>query len=97
VPERFQLSNRLVVAPDFSAPQGWKNRSETVTIVLPDGKHSEAKASLELAHFRIADPTASPERRWRLVVSFPTMTKEGLPKGSKVMVPKSLKAAIQSH
>ena len=42
VTERFQLDNGLVVVPDFSPPNGWKNRSETVTIVLPDRKHRTA-------------------------------------------------------
>jgi len=95
VEERFQLSTGLVVVPDFSVPDGWKVRSEDVIVVLPDGKHREAKATLAVAHFRIPDPTASPDRRWRLVVTFPTMSKEDVPVGSKVMVPASLRAAIQ--
>jgi hypothetical protein len=95
VAERFQLNYGLVVVPDFSVPDGWKNRSETVTIVLPDGKHRVARASLAVAHFRIPDSAASSDKRWRLVVSFPTMTEEDVPIGSKVMVPLSLRAAIQ--
>jgi len=97
VAERFQLNYGLVVVPDFSVPDGWKNRSAIVTIVLPDGKHRVAKASLAVAHFRIPDPAASSDKRWRLVVSFPTMRKEDVPIGSKVMVPISLRTAIQSR
>jgi len=95
VAEHFQLNNGLVVVPDFSVPDGWRNRSENVTIVLPDGKRRTAKASLAAVHFRMPDPAASLDKRWRLVVSFPTMTKELVPIGSKVMVPVSLRSAIQ--
>src|SRR5262245_29789015 len=93
VAERFQLNNGLVVVPDFSPPDGWKNRSEAVTIVLPDGKQRAAMASLTIAHFLISDPTVTPDRRWRLVVSFPALSKEDMPIGSKVMVPRALRAA----
>ena len=95
VAEHFQLNSGLVVVPDFSVPDGWRNRSDNVTIALPDGKRRAAKASLAAVHFRIPDPAASLDKRWRLVVSFPTMTKELVPIGSKVMVPVSLRSAIQ--
>jgi hypothetical protein len=94
VAERFQLSNGLVVVPDCSVPGGWRNRSETVTIVLPDGRHRSATASLLVAHFHIPDPAASIDKRWRLVVSFPMMTMVDVPIGSKVTVPLSLRVAI---
>src|SRR5262245_60891245 len=84
VAERFQLHDGLVVVPDFSVPDGWKNRSETVTIELPDRKPRAAKASLAVAHFRIPDPAASSDKCWRVVVSLPAMTKEDVPIGSKV-------------
>jgi hypothetical protein len=93
--DHFQLSSGLVVVPDFSVPKGWKPRSETVTIVRPNGESREAKARLAVEHFLIRDPAVSVDRRWRLVVSFPTMTKEEVPIGSKVMVPQSLRASIQ--
>lgn len=95
VAERFQLNSGLVVVPDFSPPDGWKNRFETVTVALPDGKHRAVIASLAIAHFRISDPAAPLDRRWRLVVSFPELTKEDVPIGSKVMVPLCLWAAIR--
>jgi hypothetical protein len=97
VAERFQLNNGLVVVPDFSVPDGWKNRSDRVVLVLPDGKHCAARASLAVAHFRIPESAASSDKRWRLVVSFPTMTKDDVPIGTKIMVPISLRAAIQSR
>ena len=94
VADRFQLSSGLVVVPDFSLPSGWKARSETVVIVTPDGESRKTAASLLSAHFRIPDPTVSADRRWRLVVSLPTMTKEEVPTGTKIMVPKALKLEI---
>jgi hypothetical protein len=96
VADHFQLANRsVVVVPDFSLPNGWKARSETVTIVLPVGKCREAKASLKVGHVNIPPAIGDEDRRWRLVVSFPTLTKEDVPIGSKVMVAVSLRAAIQ--
>jgi hypothetical protein len=97
VAERFRLNNGLVVVPDFPPSDGWKNRSETVTIVLPDGKNRTAMASLAIAHLLISDPTAPPDRRWRPVVSLHALTKEDVPVGSKVMVPLTSRTAIRSR
>jgi len=94
VTDRFELGYGLAVAPDFPAPHGWKARSETVTIVLPDGKRRDAKAILSVAHISIADPAVSADRRWRLVVSFPTLRKEDVPEGTKVMGSRSLVASM---
>jgi hypothetical protein len=83
VADRFQLSSGLVVVPDFSLPKGWKARSETVAIVTPEGESRKILACLMATHFNIPDPTVSADRRWRLVVSLPTMTKEEVPIGTK--------------
>jgi hypothetical protein len=91
VADRFQLSSGLVVVPDFSLPRGWKARSETVEIITPDGENRKTCACLMATHFNIPDPTVPADRRWRLVVSLPTMTKEEVPIGTKIMVAKSLK------
>jgi len=55
----------------------------------------EATACLAVTHFNIRDPAASAERRRRLVVFLPSMTKEEVPIGSKVMAPQSLRASMQ--
>ena len=94
VADRFQLKSGLVVVPDFSLPNGWTPRSTTVVIVTPDGESRKATASLLATHFRITDPTVSADRRWRLVVSLPTMTADEVPTGTKIMVPKALKLEI---
>jgi|SRR6476661_3585614 hypothetical protein len=95
VADRFQLSSSLVLVPDFSVPKGWKPRSETVVIVKPNGESREATACLAVTHFNIRDPAVSAERRWRLVMSLPTMTKDEVPIGSKIMAPQSLRASMQ--
>jgi hypothetical protein len=91
---RFQFADRLLVLPDFSLPNGWKPRSEAVVVVTPDGQRHEVEASLLVMHLNIRDPAASVDKRWRLQVYFPTLAKEEVPIGSKVMVPPSLRAAI---
>ena len=96
VTARFELGYGLAVAPDFPVPQGWEARDETVTVVLPGGKRREAKAILSVAHINIADHAASVDRRWRLLVSFPTLRKGDLPLGSMVMGSRSLVAAVRA-
>lgn len=97
VADHFEIQGRgVVVVPDFAPPDGrWKNFSQTLVIITPDGRNHEATAHLQLSHFLIRDPAVSVEKRWRVVVSFPTLTKEEVPIGSKVMVPQSLKNAMQ--
>lgn len=99
VADHFQLQHHdVVVLPDFMPPAGgWKTCSQTVSVVTPDGQRREATARLAVWHFNIRDPEASMEKRWRLVVSFPGMSKEDLPIGSKIMVPQLLKAAMLRH
>jgi hypothetical protein len=97
VTDRFELSSGLVVVPDFSLPDGWKVRSETVTLLMSDGTHCEATAQLVITHFNIRDPAVPQDRRWRLVVSFPALKKGDLPIGTKVMVPRSLREAIEDR
>jgi hypothetical protein len=96
VSDHFQLQRiGLVVVPDFSAPPGWKPRSETVMIVTPDGQSQEATARIEVWHAEIRDPAVPADRRWRLVVSFPEMTKERVPIGSRIMASQALRAAMR--
>ena len=99
VSDHFQLQRiGLVVAPDFSAPPGWKPRSETVTVLTPDGQSQEAMVRIEVWHAEIRDPSVPADRRWRLVVSFPEMTKERVPVGSRIMASQALRSAMQlSH
>jgi hypothetical protein len=87
VEERFQLSGAgLTVIPDFSVPSGWRNRQETVRVVTPEGQAFEALAQFTRTHFKINDPTASVDRRWRVLLSLPEARKEQVPIGSRVLV-----------
>ena len=56
----------------------------------------EATASLQLEHLHIRDITVPAEKRWPLVICFPGVTSEEVPIGSKIVVPKSLKAELDA-
>lgn len=96
VEERFQIESiGLVVVPDFSVPSGrWKNFSETVVVVRPDGHHFELTADFKMAHFNIAAANASLDDRWRIVVWLPDGKKEEVPIGSKILVSHEAREAV---
>ena len=95
VADRFQLSYDLVVTPDFAVPaKGWRPCSQTAILVTPEGRSFETTVGMAIAHFNISDRGAPEERRWRVVVSFPKLTKEEVPIGSKLMVSRTLKEAL---
>ncbi|MRV70220.1 hypothetical protein GJ700_00600 [Duganella sp. FT92W] len=94
VTDQFQLSGiGLVVMPDFSVPERWANVEETVLIETPGGRR-ELLAQFRQTHFRILDVTAPLDRRWRVVLCFPTGTKEQVPVGSVVYVSHKTKNAL---
>jgi hypothetical protein len=84
----------VVVIPDFSVPEGWKDRTEVVTVVKPDGQQYEATAQIGMSHYRLLDPKAPIEKRWRVIVLLQSEKKENLPVGSKVLVSLEVKDAI---
>ena len=95
VADSFQISGRgVVVIPDFSVPDGWKNRTDTITVAKPDGQQYEATAQFSVSHFNIRDPQVSIDRRWRVVVLLPDRTKDELPVGSKILVSPEVRDAI---
>jgi hypothetical protein len=99
VVDHFQLQSRgLVVVPDFDVPaRGWKDCAQPAIIVTPDGRSHEAMAHLSAWHFHISDSAVTAAKRWRLVVYFPTQTKEEVPIGSKIMVSRSLKLEVDGE
>jgi hypothetical protein len=98
VEDSFQISGRgVVVIPDFSVPDGWKNRTETITVARPDGRQFEATAQFSMSHFHIPDQQVSIDRRWRVVVLLPQRTKEEVPAGSRIMVSPDTRDAILPH
>jgi hypothetical protein len=82
----------VVLRPDFSVPNGrWKARSDTVTVIRPDGQQFDATAEFNLSHFNIPDPRVSIDRRWRVVLSLPGRTKDQVPAGTKILISQELR------
>jgi hypothetical protein len=96
VVERFQITGvGLVLAPDFSVPEGkWRNRVEQVLVVTPQEQEFEALAQFNLTHFNILDPAAPLDRRWRIMVALPAVLKEQVPVGSKVFASPEVRNAV---
>jgi hypothetical protein len=85
----------LIIHPDLSVPPaGWKDRSEPVTVLTPDGREFEATAQISLSHFNIRDPNVSIDRRWRVTISFQGMTSDAVPDGSKILVSHETRDAL---
>src|SRR6266498_4650454 len=90
----FLIEGRgVVVMPDFSVPDGWKDRTDTVAVTKPDGQQYEATAQFNRSHFRPLDPKASLDKRWRVVVLLLNGKKEELPVGSKFLVSEDIRDA----
>jgi hypothetical protein len=87
VEDCFLIEGRgVAVIPDFSVPDGWKDRTETVLVTKPDGQHYKAVAQFSLTHYRLLDPKSAMDRRWRIVLLLQSKQKDDLPAGSKVFV-----------
>ena len=86
--ERFEISGLgLVLVPDFPVPEDrWKNFVGKVVVLKPDGGKCEATAHFNMSHRCFGDSGVPVEKRWRVVVSLPDGTKEGVPVGSKILV-----------
>lgn len=87
----------VVVIPDFSVPNGWKDRAETVAVTTPDGQVYETAARCSMSHFLLLDRTASLDRSWRIVVLLLDRKKDKLPVGSKISVSQETRDAIFPH
>ena len=98
VEDCFLIEGRgVVVIPDFPVPEGWKDRTETVTVTRPDGQQHEATAQFSMSHFRPLDPKAPIDKRWRVVVLLLNAKKEELPAGSKISVSREVRDSILPH
>jgi hypothetical protein len=95
IDDRFQLGGiGLTIVPDFPVPKGWRNLEEQILIITPDGGQFETLARFNTAHFNIRDPEASPDRRWRILVSLPAARKEQVPIGSRLLVSRAVRNAV---
>ena len=89
VEDRFLLTKiGLVVTPDFSVPEKgtWADFRSKAKIQDPNGKETEQEMHVGTWHFNIRDPEASVDKRWRVVLTFPSASKEQVPIGSRVFV-----------
>jgi hypothetical protein len=88
----------LIIQPDLSVPpEGWKERSETVTILTPAGDKFETTAQISLSHIniRMEDRHHSTiDQRWRVTVSIQSLTSDAVPEGSKVLVSPEIRDAL---
>jgi len=88
----------LIIHPDLTVPPaGWKERSETVAIVTPDGREFEAVAQISLSHFNFKMSErhlTTLDQRWRVTISFQGMTSEAVPDGSKILVSHETRDAL---
>jgi hypothetical protein len=96
VKQVFQLQGiGLTVAPDFSIPKaGWKNGSHRVRIMKPNGEQLDADANFLIWHFNIRNPSAPLDQRWRVIISFPSLTKDDLPAGSRILGDAAIAATL---
>jgi hypothetical protein len=80
----------LIIHPDLSVPPGgWKERTEPVTVLRPDGRQFEAAAQISLSHlnFKMSERhLTTVDQRWKVTVSFQGLTKDDVPDGSKILV-----------
>ena len=87
----------LIVHPDLSVPpEGWKERTETVAVLSPDGREFEATAQISLSHLNIKmeHRDLSMDQRWRVTILFQGMTSDDVPDGSKILVSQETRDAL---
>src|SRR5579871_3365049 len=95
VENSFEISGRgIVLTPDFSVPERWRDRVDSVIVATPDGQEIVTEARFNLTHFSLSDPKAPVEKRWRVVVTLPNCRKEQVAVGSKLLVPGEVRRAI---
>ena len=96
VEQVFQLRGiGLTALPDFSVPKpGWKNGTRRVRVVKPNGEELEADANFHASHFKLLDPSAPLDKRWRVVISFPSLTKDDLPVGTAILCDRTIAATL---
>lgn len=73
VEDSFVIAGRgVVLVPDFSVPVGgWESRREQVQLETPDGSRRRTTAQIDLTHFSLADPQATADQKYRVVILLP--------------------------
>lgn len=89
----------LIVDPGLSIPPaGWEERTETATVLRPDGGEFEAIAQISVSHrnLKTEHRDLSIDQRWRVTISFPGLTSKEVPNGSKILVSHEIRDALLS-
>jgi len=90
----------LVVEPRLRVPRdGWKERTEAVLVLRPDGHELEATAQISLSHLniRMSERDDTVDQRWRVSVWFYGLTGDDIPDGSKILVSRDTRDALLSN
>jgi len=86
----------LLIAPDFPIPKGdWKNVTEKVMIVTPEGRNLEATAKFTIGHINYRDAHIPVAQRWRVFLHLTDAKKDDVPIGSKVFASPDIRDALQ--
>jgi hypothetical protein len=62
--------------------------------VKPNGEELEADANFRASHFKLLDPSAPLDKRWRVVISIPSLRKDDLPVGSTILCDHTVAARL---
>jgi hypothetical protein len=87
----------LVIDPRLRVPSaGWRERTETVSVLRPDGRKFEAAAQISLSHLNIKMEARdlSMDQRWRVTILFQGLTSDDVPDGSKIFVSHETREAL---
>ncbi len=74
----------------------WQDFDTQVLVITPNGEQKEFQARFSRWHFNFTDPGVDINRRWRIVVSLPSVSKEDVPVGSKVWVTRDIKQTLEA-
>jgi hypothetical protein len=89
----------LVLHPTFMMPdswseRGWRERTEQVTVVRPDGTNLSATAQINMTHRNIRGADVPLKARWPITVWLTDRTEDEVPVGSKILADPAVCAAI---
>ncbi|MDR3404341.1 MAG: hypothetical protein P4L99_17715 [Chthoniobacter sp.] len=89
----------LLISPALPVPwdnkgHGWRNRTEQVGVVRPDGRELEATAQINMTHLNIRDPNVPAQARWVVTMWLTDRTSEDVPVGSKMLVSPEVRNAL---
>jgi hypothetical protein len=89
----------LIIYPTFRAPKdwdkrGWRERTEPVLVIRPDGRELEATAQINTSVRSCSDGSIPIEERMRVTMWLTDRTAEEVPDGSKILVSREVRDAI---